>query len=200
MGTPAAHVYPHANHTMCTHTTHAHKQILNTKFSMLNSKFSPLEQSLLNTLSLRSLLPDMDPLPENLLAGVKARRILRVVLAVEMAASAGLALWHNTWENAVVCLLLMVGLPLLWLTCYCFVLKKLRVAAVRVCAVGEALLAIQIGLWAYVLYFHAGDGLGLGWLLIIVGVGGQFTWLFLMLILQLWVTLRHPRRDTCGPL
>lgn len=166
---------------------------------MLNSKFSPLVQSLLNTVTQRGVLPDMDPLPGNQLAGVQARRALRVVLAVETAASAGLALWHNTWENAVMCLLLMVGLPLLWLACYCFVLKKLRVAAVRVCAVGEALLAIQIGLWAYVLYFHAGDGLGLGWLLIIVGVGGQFVWLFLMLILQLWVTLQHPRLDTCGP-
>ncbi|MCQ2370886.1 MAG: hypothetical protein MJ058_02385 [Akkermansia sp.] len=154
----------------------------------------------MNTVTLRGVLPDMDLLPQNQLAGVKARRILRVVLAAEMAASAGLALWHNTWENAVMCLLLMVGLPLLWLACYCFFLKKLRVAAVRVCAVGEALLAIQIGLWAYVLYFHAGDGLGLGWLLIIVGVGGQFTWLYLMLILQLCLVLRHPRRDTCGPL
>lgn len=130
---------------------------------------------------------------KNQLAGVKARQVLRVVLAEEMAASAGLALWHNTWENAGVCLLLMVGLPLLWLTCYCFVLK-LRAAEVRVCAAGDALLAIQIGLWAYVLYFHAGDGLGLVGFLINVGVCGQFAWLFLMLILQLWVTLRHPRR------
>ena len=90
---------------------------------------------------------DDDSSPEiNQLVSTNVRRALRVVLAAEMAASAGLALWHNTWENAGVCLLLMVGLPLLWLACYCFVLKKLRVAAVRVCAAGEALLAIQIGL------------------------------------------------------
>ena len=72
-----------------------------------------LAQSMLNTIPLLGVLPDMDPLPENQLACVKARRALRVVLAAEMAASAGLALWHNTWENAVMCLLLMVGLPLL---------------------------------------------------------------------------------------
>ena len=96
MSTPAALVRPHANHAVRVHTTRAHKQILNTKFSMLNSKFSPPVQSLLNTVTLRGVPTDMDPLPENQLAGVKARRILRVVLAVETAASAGLALWHNT--------------------------------------------------------------------------------------------------------
>ena len=89
MSTPAALVRPHANHAVRVHTTRAHKQILNTKFSMLNSKFSPLVQSLLNTVTQRGVLLDMDSLPENQLAGVKARRVLRVVLGCGDASLCG---------------------------------------------------------------------------------------------------------------
>ena len=38
MSTPAALVHPHANHAVCVHTTHAYKQIRNSKSEILNPK------------------------------------------------------------------------------------------------------------------------------------------------------------------
>lgn len=120
------------------------------------------------------------------LAGKRARSVLRVVLAVETLAVAALAFWHNSVENALFLMLVMAGIPLLWLAAYCFFFK-LRTGEVAICAVGELLLALQIGVWGYFLIYHAEDGLGLGIMLFLVGVLGQLTFLFLLLALQGWL-------------
>lgn len=123
---------------------------------------------------------------EHSLAGTRTRRALRVVLALETLAAAALAFWHNGVQDGLFLLLIMAGIPLLWLAAYCFFFQ-LRTGEIAICAVGELLLALQLGAWAYVLLYHAGDGLGFGILLILVGVLGQLAFLFLLLALQGWL-------------
>lgn len=126
------------------------------------------------------------PPAEHPLARKRTRHALRVVLALETLAAAALAFWHNGIQDGLFLLLIMAGIPLLWLAAYCFIFR-LRSGEVAICAVGELLLALQLGAWAYVLLYHAGDGLGFGLLLFLVGLMGQFAFLFLLLALQGWL-------------
>lgn len=130
---------------------------------------------------------------EHPLAGKRARHLLRMVFALETLAAAGLAFWHNGVQEGLLLLLLMAGIPLLWLAAYCFFFR-LRPGEVVVCAVGELLLALQISAWAYVLLYHAGDGLGLGILVLLVGLLGQTTTVFLLLALQGWLAWHRRRK------